>query len=94
MTPRETFMAIEAAVWRQEMEQKALFTAAWYTAALTRAKHPPSLQRFLNPPKPARKLTGKELEKRRREHREMTRNVDVTMLGARLEKARMQKAAR
>lgn len=94
MTPRETFMAIEALVWREEMQQKQLMAAAWHTAALMRQKRMPSLQRFLNPPKPARKLTGKELEKRRKQHREMTQRLDIDALGARLAKYQAQKAAR
>lgn len=88
MTPKETFMAIDAFMWREEMQQRQAMAIAWHTAALMRQNRMPSLNRFLNPPKPAKKLTGKELQRRRKEHREMTRNVDVNLLGQRLAAAK------
>lgn len=76
-------MAIEAAVWRDEQRQQRDKALAYYVATLSRAKRVPPLRVLLNI-KPARKLEGDELEQRRREHREMTRNVNVAMLGQRL----------
>jgi len=78
-TPRETFMAIDAAIWREEVRQKQNLTLAWQTAALTRAKRLPSLKQLLNT-KPAKPLTGVELEKRRQEFRDMTKNLDLSKL--------------
>lgn len=86
MTPRETFMAIDAAVWREEQQQKREIALAWRTAMLSRAKRIPSLKMLLAT-KPAKPLEGEELARRRREHAEMTRNVDVNVLGAQLAKA-------
>lgn len=79
LTPRETFMAIDAAIWRDEVQQRRNLTLAWQTAALTRAKRMPSLKQLLNT-KPARPLHGEELEKRRQEFKEMTANLDLSKL--------------
>jgi hypothetical protein len=79
LTPRETFMAIDASLWREEIQQKRDLTLAWQTAALTRAKRLPSLKQLLNT-KPARPLHGAELEKRRQEFKEMTAKLDVSKL--------------
>ena len=78
-TPRETFMAIDAAIWREEVRQKQNLTLAWQTAALTRAKRLPSLKQLLNT-KPAKPLVGAEMEKRRQEFRDMTKNLDLSKL--------------
>ena len=72
-------MAIDASIWREGIQQKWDLTLAWQTAALTRAKRMPSLKQLLNT-KPAKPLVGKELEKRRQEFRDMTKNLDVSKL--------------
>jgi len=79
LTPWETFMMIDASIWREEIQQKRDLVLAWQTAALTRAKRMPSLKQLLNT-KPARPLVGQELEKRRKEFRDMTSNLDVSKL--------------
>ena len=79
LTPWETFMMIDASIWREEVQQKRDLVLAWQTAALTRAKRMPSLKQLLNT-KPARPLVGEELEKRRKEFRDMTANLDVSKL--------------
>lgn len=76
MTPRETYMAIEAAVWRDQRLQARELRAAWYTAALSRARRLPSLQQFLTPP--ARRLRGEELQRRREEFATMKAAADAT----------------
>ena len=80
MTPRETLMAIEAAAWR---DQRRMLTQAWYTAALTRApaKKFPTLERLLNPPRPA---TGEALEARRQEFEEAAARIDVEKLNEKM----------
>lgn len=78
MAPAEIYMAIEAANWRDERAQRLALRAAWHTAALSRAKRMPSLGQFMTPP--ARRVSGEELQKRRREFAEMTANVDVDKL--------------
>ena len=70
MTPRETTLAIEGAVWRYEREHQQVAWLAWHVAALGRAKRLPSLRRLLRMPA-ATKLVGEEAEKRAREHAEM-----------------------
>jgi hypothetical protein len=70
LTPRETFLAIDAAGWRTEQAARRDVALAWHVAALSRTKTLPSLARLLKPPK-ARVLEGEELEKRRTEHAAM-----------------------
>lgn len=70
MTLRETYMAIEAALWRDERRQKQDIVLAWRVAALTRAKRLPPLKQLLST-KAARRLSGSELEKRRSEFKTM-----------------------
>lgn len=72
LTPRETYMAIEAALWRDRRRQKQDLSLAWHTAALTRVKRMPSLKSLLTSQTKARRLKGEELRKRRREFREMS----------------------
>jgi hypothetical protein len=79
MTPREAIMAIEAAIWRDERRQELDIVQSWSTATLIRAKRIPSLKQLLNT-KPAKPLHGKELEKRQREFKDMTANVDINKL--------------
>jgi hypothetical protein len=79
MTPREARMAIEASIWRDERRQELDIVQAWSIASLMRAKRIPSLKALLNT-KPAKPLHGKELEKRQREFKEMTANVDINKL--------------
>jgi len=81
MTPAETYMAIEAAIWRDERRQKQDTALAWRMAALMRSKQLPSLQRLLDTANAeTRPLSGEELERRRDEFREMSAAVDVEQL--------------
>lgn len=78
MTPVETFMTIEATLWREESSQRGRITQAWLTAALGRAKRLPKLERlFAKKPK---RLTGAELERRKKEFDDMTNSLDVGAL--------------
>lgn len=70
MTPAETLMALRAAAQRAEMKQRRLAWLAWHIAALQRTKRLPSLERLLRGHKTVA-LKGAELERRRREHREL-----------------------
>lgn len=47
LTPRETVMACQAAMWRMEQAQEQALSLAWHMAALTRAKRIPPLARLL-----------------------------------------------
>ena len=76
LTPRETYMVLEAATWRLEREHRRDAWLAWHIAALSRAKRLPPLQRLIAPGK-ARALQGEELERRRSEHREIMQKIDV-----------------
>ena len=76
LTPRETYMVLEAATWRLEREHRRDAWLAWHIAALSRAKRLPALQRLIAPGK-ARALEGEELERRRAEHQEIVQKIDV-----------------
>ncbi len=74
MTPAETALALEAAGWHIEQERRRDAWLAWHTAALVRVRRMPALQRLM-PRRPARRLRGQELERRRREHGEIVRRL-------------------
>jgi hypothetical protein len=92
LTPRETYMTIEAAVWRDERQQRQIIAQAWGTAALTRAKRLPGLRQLLAGPGKA--LKGRELEKREQEFEELSAGVDVKTLGQRLRPGKKQHGSR
>jgi len=79
MIPREVSAAIEAFAWRVEREHRRDAWLAWHTAALSRAKRLPPLQRLLGGGE-TRVLQGEELELRRRERDEMLERIDVGKL--------------
>lgn len=81
MTMHETRLAMEAALWRDERKLKREIALAWRTAALTRAKRLPSLASLLAGK--AKRLTGRELARRRQEFKEMTANLDTSKLARR-----------
>jgi hypothetical protein len=72
-------MAIEAALWRAEQQERRDLALAWHAAALSRAKRLPSLKQLLSI-RPAKPLAGKELEERRRQHQAMAANIDLSRL--------------
>jgi hypothetical protein len=85
LTPRETLLAIEAAIWRDERQQEQDIALAWRTAALTRTKKLPTLRSLLASSKPPKKLSGTELEKRRDEFKKMTQALkNVQIAGGKL----------
>lgn len=89
MTPRETLLTIEAAIWIDRRRVRQDLSLAWHTAALSRVKRMPSLKRLLASSKgsdKARPLKGKELEKRRDEFETLTEKVDVDVLAKRVKK--------
>ena len=94
LTPRETYMMLDAHLWREEQRRKEdeqrleqELTLAWLIAALTRAKRLPPLRVLLTAAKPAKPLKGEELEQRRSEFMEMTANLDLEKI-ARKKKAK------
>lgn len=76
LTPRETYAVIRAAEWRMEQEQRGRAWLAWHTAALSRAKRLPALGRLLGGGE-AKELQGDELERRRQEHEDLKRRMNV-----------------
>lgn len=89
MTPSETAMAIEAAIWSDRRQREQALSVAWHMAAFSRAKRLPSLKRVMASTKAtvkARPLKGVELKERRREYRELTAEVDVDMLANKLKR--------
>jgi hypothetical protein len=83
MTPKETYMAIDAAIWRDERQQDQDMRLAWHMAAFMRTKRLPSLKNILAS-KPAKRLRGGELEEKRREYREMTAAVDLEAINRKM----------
>lgn len=77
MTPAETWMAIEAAIWQDERQGRRDAILAWRTAALNRMKRMPSLKNYLaqNTPQQVKVLRGDELEQRQAEFRHMSTAV-------------------
>ena len=49
MTLWEVVLALEAAAWQAEQEQRRMLSLAWHVAALQRAKRLPSLRQLLGP---------------------------------------------
>jgi len=74
MTPAETLEVIDAAIWRDDLAFKRDIRLAWHMAAFQRQKRLRSLKQLLTPGK-TKKLTGDELEKRRREHAELAKRA-------------------
>lgn len=87
LTPRETWQAIEAAIWRDRREQERETRQAWLTATLSRAKKIPSLKRLLTEKKQAQRLTPVEAEKRRNEFGQMVAAVDFDKLNQQVTEA-------
>lgn len=75
-------MSIEAALWRDQRRQKLDKVLAWRIAGLMRTKRLPSLKQMLA--EPAKPLKGAELERRRREYKEMTAAVDLSALAGKV----------
>lgn len=80
MTPHETYMAIEAAIWRNEQSQNESIALAWRMAMLSRAQKMPSLKSLLSSSKPAKPLTGSELATRKKEFSDMAANINLSMI--------------
>lgn len=59
-------MVFDAAVWRQEQDRERDLWLAWHTAALSRAKKLPPLERLLRPRK-SKALTAEEKAARKAE---------------------------
>jgi len=49
MTLWEVVLALEAAAWQAEQEQRRMLSLAWHVAALQRVKRLPSLRQLLRP---------------------------------------------
>jgi hypothetical protein len=90
MTPQETTVFIEAAIWRDERAQKQALSMAWHTAALGRAKRIPGLKQVLVKAFPP-KVSREEAEKRKRDYVEMTQDLDVSDLGQKLARKRRKR---
>lgn len=75
LTPVETYLVIDAAIWRVEQAQRRDLVLAWRTAAFSRAKRLPPLRQLLNTG-PAKPLRGKELLKRRAEFADMKKALE------------------
>ena len=76
LTPRETLIAMEAAVWRAEQAQAGQLAQAWHVAALLRNKQLPSLRTLLARLKPS-KAKKLPIEERRREFESFKRSFEA-----------------
>jgi len=75
LTPRETLMTIEAAIWRRRQERERDLWLAWHMAALQRAKRLPTLKRLLSGMTPARRLSAADEAARREEFADLTQRM-------------------
>lgn len=80
LTPRETWMMMEAQAWRAEQEQRGRAWLAWHTAALARMKRLPPLARLLGQPE-ARALSEDERVERRAEFEELKARLPARLRG-------------
>ena len=71
MTPAETYMTIEAHIWKQEQDQKLRAWEVWHIAALTRAKRMPPLSALTKAPD-GKQLSPDEKLERQREFEDLT----------------------
>jgi hypothetical protein len=85
LTPRETYAAIDAWKWGQDLAHRRDAWLAWHTAALSRAKRMPTLSRLIEPAE-AKPLRGEELEERRRERDELLSRIDLEKLNEAMRK--------
>jgi len=70
MTPREVYATIDAVNWQNENRREARAWLAWWTAAMPRMKHMPTLKELINPPQ-TKELSPKEAKARKKEHEAM-----------------------
>ena len=70
-TPAELNQAAREYGKVKQEEAELAKSAAYWTAALARAKDIPSYDHWMNPPKPARVLEGEEAAQRQQEHDEL-----------------------
>ena len=66
MTPAETYLAIDAGIWRAEHDQRLAAWTVWHCAALMRAKRLPAMQALMKQPD-AKPLDENEAQQRRDE---------------------------
>jgi hypothetical protein len=64
--------AARAVLAEQDRQMLVVKSHAWSVAALQRAKRMPSLERWLKPPAPPRKLDGDELAGAQADHEELS----------------------
>jgi hypothetical protein len=74
LTPRETTVALQAAVWRLERARERDLALAWHIVALDRTKRLPTLKRLLRPGT-TRRLAGDEKTRRAAEFRELAERM-------------------
>lgn len=87
LTPRETWMTLEARAWRLQREsertgelihlaQKMLGWLAWHVAALQRSKRLPALQRLLGGGGQTKPMTPDEARERQAEFEELKKSAE------------------
>ena len=79
MTPCETLMAMEAAVWRAEQAQAGELAQAWHVAAFSRQKRLPGLATLLARLKPS-KAKKTPIDERREEFESFKRSFEASRI--------------
>jgi len=75
---------IEAYIWRDSRNQKLLVSLAHNIAMLSRQKRIPTLKAlFSGSSKAAKPLKGREKKRRRKEFKDMTKNLNLSVLNKR-----------
>lgn len=91
MTPYETMMSIDAFIWRDERDSKAMIKLAWDIAMLSRQKRIPTLKSLLQKSEAPKALKGRELRERRNEFKSMTRGLDLDALNKKMKNKKQVK---
>jgi hypothetical protein len=86
LTPRETWAAIDAAVWREQQQEEHDMAMAWLMAKLSRAKKIPSLKSLLSKGQAPRPLRGAEKTERRAQFKKLAAPDKVAAINAHAQK--------
>lgn len=85
LTPKETHLAIDAYLWRSERKQRVNLKLAWDIAMLSRQKRIPALHTLLAA-RPAKPLTGRELQNRQEEFKAMASPSNLEIINQQMKK--------
>ena len=87
MTPRETYAVIAATNWQERQRERQQVSSAWLTASLSRSKRIPRLKVLLAQQSRPKRLSGKQLQERRQEFKEIATPEKIERINAAIRKA-------